>query len=107
MIPSLWYEGFNMTATEAFAMRIPVIAPNHAGFPEMISGSGPGFLFTPASVESLKSTLADAHNLGPTEWEDLSQSAYDTYERVFNPASNYRTLLGIYDAAVSNRHRQA
>lgn len=107
VIPSLWYEGFNMTATEAFSLRTPVIAPDHAGFPEVFTDPAPGRLFAPGKVESLATTLRIAADLPLKSWHALSAAALTTYQRLFSPEPNYRQLMDIYRAAIAVKNQQS
>jgi glycosyltransferase involved in cell wall biosynthesis len=45
VLSSIWYEGFPMVFPEAMNHSLPIIAPNMAGFPEVVSNNRNGLLF--------------------------------------------------------------
>jgi glycosyltransferase involved in cell wall biosynthesis len=65
--PSL-YEGFGLTALEAMACGIPVIAANRTSFPEIVEGNGmlvePRVEPVAAALQSILTDNALAHRLG-------------------------------------------
>jgi len=46
VVPSQEYESFNLTIIEAMACGIPVVATNVGGMPEVLNGSGAGYVCT-------------------------------------------------------------
>jgi glycosyltransferase involved in cell wall biosynthesis len=62
------YEGFPMVFLEAMKMGLPVIAPNLAGYPEIIREGINGRLFKPGDVDGLARVMRSLHdNLGDIE----------------------------------------
>lgn len=61
--PSVYAEPKGLYVLEAMACGVPVAAPDHGAFPEMIRAAGGGVLFEPgnagALAEALQSLLAD------------------------------------------------
>jgi glycosyltransferase involved in cell wall biosynthesis len=60
VIPSIWNEPLGVVAYEAMGFGRPVIAARRGGLPEMVEGTGAGWLFDPADVEELRRLLARA-----------------------------------------------
>ncbi|NNE92731.1 MAG: glycosyltransferase family 4 protein [Verrucomicrobiales bacterium] len=58
-VPARFVEPKGMYAIEAMAAGIPVVAPDHGAFPEMIAASGGGCLFPAGDVEALAGCLAE------------------------------------------------
>lgn len=54
---SLCYEGFPMVFPEAMAHKLPIVAPNMAGYPEIIENGFNGLLFESGNVDSLANTI--------------------------------------------------
>lgn len=53
VLPSIWYEGFPMVLPEAMSKKLPIIAPDMAGYPEIVKNEFNGLLFKPNNVSSL------------------------------------------------------
>jgi glycosyltransferase involved in cell wall biosynthesis len=69
--PALYGEAFGLYLIEALAAGVPVVQPNHAGFPEIIEATGGGVLCEPGSPKSLADAIeellrdpARGHELG-------------------------------------------
>jgi glycosyltransferase involved in cell wall biosynthesis len=60
VIPSRWHEPLGVVAYEAMGFGRPVIGARRGGIPEMIEGSGAGWLFDPTNVDELAGLLARA-----------------------------------------------
>jgi len=59
ILPSIWPENQPVTITEAMASRIPVIASNIGGNPELIEDGNTGYLFEPANSRDLASKMLE------------------------------------------------
>ena len=102
-VPSLWYEGFPMVVAEAYANGVPVIAPAHGSFLEIVRDGVTGRLFQPLDAGSL--TLALHEVTDPQVSESMGREAKDTYERLYTPARNLEALLHTYEDAIDARSR--
>lgn len=58
-VPARFVEPKGIYALEAMACGVPVVAPNHGAFPEMLEASGGGRLFPRGEVTALVDTLED------------------------------------------------
>lgn len=107
VIPSVVYETFGMVSIEAFSVGTPVIAPGHAGFPEIVTPNDNGLLFAPRSVEDLAETLERALRLDDATWRRWSDNARRAYLSRYTPEENYRLLVAIYEQAIEQARRRA
>lgn len=53
VVPSIWYENFPLTIQEAFLARLPVIASNIGGIPELVQDGKNGLLFQVNNTDDL------------------------------------------------------
>jgi glycosyltransferase involved in cell wall biosynthesis len=58
-VPGPSTESFGLYLIEALACGVPVVAPNHAAFPEILNQTGGGILFDAQSTEGLAEALRD------------------------------------------------
>lgn len=59
ILPSIWPENQPVTITEAMASRIPVIASNIGGNPELIEDGRTGYLFKPGNPRDLADKMRE------------------------------------------------
>ena len=59
LLPSAWEETFGLVAVESMAAGVPPIAAAHGSFPELITPSVDGMLFSPGDPEALAFAIAD------------------------------------------------
>lgn len=100
VVPSRWYEVLPLVMLEALGVGTPVIAPDHGGFPDIISSGDNGFLFTPNDESDLVSVLDHALGLDKGSWQDFGNNARSSYLSRFTPEVNYPVLMRIYEEAV-------
>jgi glycosyltransferase involved in cell wall biosynthesis len=98
VVCSRWYEGFPMVLLEAFSSKTPVIAPNHAAFPEILGGDRCGFLFEPSNADSLAHVLRLAASTRDGAWLEQSDAMFAKAEK-YSASANYVRLEEIYTAA--------
>ncbi|MDX1419350.1 MAG: glycosyltransferase family 4 protein [Rubricoccaceae bacterium] len=95
--PSLAVEGMPMAVVEAFACGLPVVAPDHGAFTEMVDETT-GRCVPPgdagALAEAVRSVCRDA-----ALREDLRKGARCRYEARYSAERNYAALHQIYHAA--------
>lgn len=56
--PSLWYDNMPNSVLEALASGLPVIAPDHGSFPEIIINNSTGLLFEPGNKTDLAEKIS-------------------------------------------------
>jgi len=100
--PSECYETFGLTAIEAFACGIPVIASKLGALEELIVENHTGFYFNPGNAHSLAETVDSAWRQG-NEIKQMGKEARKVFEQKYNAESNYRKLIEIYNITVGNR----
>ena len=95
VLPSIWYEGFPMVFPEAMAHKLAIIAPNMAGFPEIVHENVNGLLFEPFSASSLAKTIDSLwHN--PQLSEKLGINGFKKIQEKYNPKKYYEHLEETY-----------
>lgn len=102
VIPSLWFECYPRTLVEAFACSVPVVAPNHGSFPELIIDGDNGILFNPNDMSSLTIALAFCYS-NCDSLAEMGLLARKHYEMLLRPEINYQTMMSIYAAAQSSQ----
>jgi glycosyltransferase involved in cell wall biosynthesis len=78
ILPSIWPENRPVTITEAMAAKIPIIAANSGGIPELVEDGKTGFLFEPGNASDLAKKM-----LAFIEQPNLIETLGDTgHERI-------------------------
>lgn len=57
VMPSIWYEAYGLSVLEAFANKVPVIATDIGGIPEIVRDGHNGLLFKRGDVLDLKQKM--------------------------------------------------
>jgi len=102
VIPSLCREMFPMAVLEAFASGTPVIASRTPTLGELVVEGETGFLADPGDADAFAAAMARML-ADPGQTSRMGSAARATYETRYTPDSNYRQLIGIYEAAVAER----
>ena len=99
--PSEWYETFGLTLIESFAYGRPVIASRIGGMTEIVTDKVDGYLFSPGSVEELRSRMSwmATHRDKAVEMGIAGRLKVETQ---FNPQLHYQKLLSVYKKAIAN-----
>ena len=96
---SICYEGFPMVFPEAMAHKLPIIAPNMAGYPEVATENENALLFEPKNSIALAQLLARI-------WDDetllmrLSLNGFAKVTKKYNASHYYALLNKAYTAVV-------
>lgn len=98
LIPSECYEGFPMAVLEAFASRTPIVASRIGGLAEILQDNVTGLSFTPGDDRGLANTVMIAWN-NSALLSELSANGRRIYEEHYQPATNFRLLMKIYQDA--------
>ncbi len=100
VFPSEWYEGLPMTIIESFACGTPVLASRLGSMVGLVQNGETGYHFEPGNAESLAALARHVfRQFG--DMKSLRERARRAYEKSFNPEGNYRTLLHIYQDAIT------
>jgi glycosyltransferase involved in cell wall biosynthesis len=105
-VPATYGEAFGLYIAEAWASGVPVVQPDSAAFPELITATGAGALFEPANTDALVRTweelLAD-----PAATHALGAKGRAAVERDFSMARMAERFLALtresIDAVSANR----
>jgi glycosyltransferase involved in cell wall biosynthesis len=100
IFPSKWHEPFGRTIIEAFAHGTPVIASAMGGVTELITDNYNGFLFNPKEEHGLLTAIANFENVDDNQL--IRQNAYNSYKKGFLPASNFKSMMSIYQKVLSS-----
>lgn len=102
IIPSLCFEGLPMVVPEAFGAGLPIIASRHGALETLVEDSVNGLLAEPGNPTAIARAV---HRIAADrEFEmSLRRRARATYEAVYQPSANLRTLIAIYEQAVAAR----
>jgi glycosyltransferase involved in cell wall biosynthesis len=79
--PSL-SEGMPIAIMEATALKLPVVATNAGGVPEIVKNGENGYLAKPGCVESLVDAL-ERMLAEPSQWEIMGELGYRRYQDLF------------------------
>ena len=99
VLPSICYENFPLTAAEAFASGLSVIASRLGAMEEIIEDGVTGVHFSSGDPEDLVRRVewAWAH---PNEWCEMGRAARTEYEKKYTGRRNYERTMQIYAQAV-------
>ncbi|MDF1496862.1 MAG: glycosyltransferase family 4 protein [Patescibacteria group bacterium] len=95
-IPSVWYENAPLTALEAMAEGIPLIASSIGGLPELITDGVSGFLAKPDSIESWIEALSQMETFTGEQRAELGDYGRDQAVKYFGWESHLEALEKIY-----------
>jgi glycosyltransferase involved in cell wall biosynthesis len=102
VLPSPCYEAVPCVVIEAFAKGTPVIVAGLGAKAEIVADGCTGLHFRPGDARDLackvQSLLAD-----PIRLQQMRRAARQTFEQNFTADANYKTLIEIYERALSNR----
>lgn len=101
VFPSETFESFGMTIAEAFACGTPVIASKLGSIEEIVEDGRNGLHFNPGDFQDLKSKISWAWNHSD-EMLDMRRDARKTYEEYYSAEVNYKSLMSIYNNAISS-----
>lgn len=100
VLPS-FSEGLSNTILEAMAARVPVIASNVGGNPELVQDGATGFLFENNDIESLSKALK-ALLVSPIQRNHFAAAGRERVERDFS----METMISNYEAFYENSRRR-
>lgn len=95
VIPSLWYETFGLTASEALSLGTPILVSHLGALPEFVNSAN-GRIFEAENVDALRNAISEM-------WETAFD--YDTIRQeaaeCFLAEKYYDALMRIYSPALS------
>ena len=100
VLPSRWYENQPMVVLEAFARRVPVVATDLGGTPELVRHGTDGFLVPPGDPGTLATALG-ALVEDPARAQAMGKAAQERAGTDFAPDVHLGRLDGAYAEAAS------
>ncbi|WP_339868293.1 glycosyltransferase family 4 protein [Pseudohongiella nitratireducens] len=100
VLPSECFEGFPMVIREAFAFGTPVAVSRIGPLPSIVDDGVSGVVFEPANSVSLLSSVQSVMS-NPAELAEMSRSAREAFDSLYNEHANYEMLMDIYQKAIS------
>ena len=92
---SICYEGFPMVFPEAMAYKLPIIAPNLAGYPEIVEHNFNGLLFQPENSDDLAEKIANIYN-DEKEIQRLGNNGFQKVTQKYSKQFYYNLLIDAY-----------
>jgi len=104
-VPVLNGEAFGLYQLEAMASGIPMVQPALGAFPEVITSSGGGLIYTPNDAAHLSQALASLI-LDEEKLEPLSRAGVEGVRRHFDIHKQAKMMVEVYDEVLSNKKGQ-
>lgn len=101
VLPSL-SEGSPNVLLESMAARVPIVATNVGGVPEILDNGESAILVSPANSESLANAMIELILNQPRAIQ-LADAAFEKVKLVFNTTKYDERLLNIYDELTANQ----
>jgi len=98
VLPSL-SEGSPNALLESMAARVPIVATNVGGVPEIVNDGESAILVPPANVDLLAKSILHLLEDRPLA-KQLASAAFDKVRRLFSPTNYDERILSIYDELV-------
>jgi glycosyltransferase involved in cell wall biosynthesis len=95
VFPSIWFEGFPVSITEAFACGLPVIASRLGSMAEIVTDNITGLHFSAGNSQDLSRQIDWAWS-HPDEMRDMGRRARIEYETKYTALTNYGQLEGAW-----------
>ncbi|WP_430936993.1 glycosyltransferase family 4 protein [Saccharicrinis sp. 156] len=99
LLSSIWYEGFPMVFPEAMNYSLPIIAPNMAGFPEIVEDNFNGLLFDPGNVKDLANKIEYLYD-NPNIARGFGKNGYKKLQDLYTPDIYYKSLIALYQSLI-------
>jgi glycosyltransferase involved in cell wall biosynthesis len=103
VFPSIWFEGFPVSITEAFACGLPVIASRLGSMAEIVTDEVTGLHFSAGDSQDLSRQIDWAWT-HPGEMEEMGGNARTEYENKYSADRNYEQFAGLWNRLGLNEH---
>jgi len=100
VLPSL-AEGLSIALLEAMASRLPVIASNVGGIPEVFGGCHCGRLIPPRDIAALSSAMLEIGSLDQEHKKLLGESGRRRIEEAFTSGVMIKNMREIYESVLT------
>jgi len=92
---SVCYEGFPMVFPEAMAHKLPIIAPDMAGYPEIVESNINGLLFEPGNAKILANYIEKLWNDHKLSTK-LAENNFEKVKNLYSSDTYYNKLISAY-----------
>jgi len=106
VFPSEWYEAFPLTLLESMAVGRAVVATDLGPRREMVRDGQTGLLYRSRDTQDLTSKVRRLIS-DPNLCATMGAAAREVYLAEYTPATNYETLIRIYEEAIDRNSRHA
>jgi glycosyltransferase involved in cell wall biosynthesis len=96
-------ESFGMSAAEASATGLPVIASRVGGLPEVIEQGVNGILVEPENIQELAKAISSLAN-DPELRKRMGQNGVEMAKRKFNAEATVGKLINVYRRTLESLH---
>jgi glycosyltransferase involved in cell wall biosynthesis len=96
VLSSIAYEGFPMVFPEAMAHKLPIIAPNMAGYPEVVEEGINGLLFETGNASSLANAIKKLWNNKDMS-KKMGENGFKKMQKKYNAEVYYKQLENNYN----------
>jgi glycosyltransferase involved in cell wall biosynthesis len=100
-VPVLKGEAFGLYQVEALASGIPLVQPDLGAFPEIVSASGGGVIYSPNTAETLAGKIKEVLS-DPEKLNTMSISGRKAVEEKFNCRKLTQNMIDIYQQITSS-----
>ncbi|WP_456376526.1 glycosyltransferase family 4 protein [Lutibacter sp.] len=95
ILTSICYEGFPMVFPEAMAHQLPIIAPNMAGYPEIVEENKNGLLFNPGNTKALASAIQELWD-NHKRCKEMGENGFKKVKKQYSANAYYQKLISAY-----------
>ena len=100
MFPSLWYETFGLTVSEAKSYGIPCIVPDNCAASEQVADGKTGYIFKTGDLDSLKAAIMKYEQ---TDLKQMQENLLDSFHpEDLSMETHLKKLIAIYNDILSN-----
>jgi glycosyltransferase involved in cell wall biosynthesis len=96
VFPSIWFEGFPVSLTEAFACGLPVITSRLGSMAEIVKDEVTGLHFSAGNSQDLSRQIDWAWN-HPQDMKQLGANARTEYENKYTASRNYEQFVELWN----------
>lgn len=101
IVPSVYYETFGLSVTEAFAQGKMVIATDLGPLPELVKNGKTGIIYRAGDWRDLKNKILEI-NKKPQEITRLGQNALRFVRNNLDPKDHYQKIIQQYQKLIKN-----
>jgi glycosyltransferase involved in cell wall biosynthesis len=102
LFTSRWFEMCPLVILEAMTLKIPIIATNIGGIPELVKPGERGLIYTPGDIESLAKHVERLSEDAKARQRYI-ENAYHYVCTTLSEDAHYAGLMNIYQAALEQK----